>query len=79
MKVMLRRVSETIVTAGQKYYVLYILSVCVCVCSLSCPACKGHALYYTALCGLSGSNIVFHMISKTAQFWKKKLNIKCVF
>jgi hypothetical protein len=31
--------------------------------SLSYPARKAHALYYTVICGLSGSAIFFHIIS----------------
>jgi hypothetical protein len=30
-----------------------VVCVCVCVCSLSYPACKAHAPYYIALCGLT--------------------------
>jgi hypothetical protein len=32
--------------------------VCVCVCSLSYPACKAHAWYYTVICGQSGYTII---------------------
>jgi hypothetical protein len=35
----------------------------VCVCSLSYPACKAHALYCIAICGLSGCTVFFHVIS----------------
>jgi hypothetical protein len=52
-----------------------------CVCSLSYPAFKAYALYYTAICGLSGSSIYFHLSHKTHDFPKKKIqmSIKCVF
>jgi hypothetical protein len=32
----------------------------VSVCILSYPACKAHALYYTVICGLSGSDIILN-------------------
>jgi hypothetical protein len=35
---------------------------CVCVCSLSDPACKVHVTYYIVICDLSGSTIFFHII-----------------
>jgi hypothetical protein len=55
-------------------------SKCVCVCSLSYPACKGHAPYYIVICGLSGSTIFYRIISQMALFsGKKLLNTKCVF
>ena len=51
-----------------------------CVCSLAYPACKAHAPYYILICVLSGFIILFHIISQTVWFSKKKLlNIKCVF
>jgi hypothetical protein len=34
-----------------------------CVCSLSYPGCKAHALYYTVICDLPRSTIFFHIIS----------------
>jgi len=34
-----------------------------CDCSLSYPACKAHAQYYTVICDLSGCTVFFHMIS----------------
>jgi hypothetical protein len=56
---------KVIIVAVEKQQWLHILSVfiCVCVCSLSYPAFKAHAPYYFVICGLSGSNIFFHIIS----------------
>jgi len=33
----------------------------VCVCSISYPAFKAHAPYYSIICGMSGSAIFFHI------------------
>jgi len=44
------------------------LFVCVCVCSISYPACKAHAPYYIVICGLSICTIIFCIISKAARF-----------
>jgi len=59
-----RRVRVTIV-AMDKQEVIHILNVCVCVCvcvcSVSYPACKAHAPYYTVICGLSGFTIFLHI------------------
>ena len=44
--------------------VLHIL--CVCVCSLSYPACKTHVLYYNVICGLAGLSF-FDRFSRKAQ------------
>ena len=39
-----------------------------------------HMLYYTVICGLTGSKFLFHIISQMTWFLKKMLlNIKCVF
>jgi hypothetical protein len=45
----------------------------VCVCGLSYPACKAHGVYCIVICGLPGSTIFFHIISKTVWF-----SIKCI-
>jgi hypothetical protein len=49
------------------------VSVCVCVsvCWLGYPARKAHAQYYTAICGLSRSTILPHIISQAVQFAEK--------
>jgi hypothetical protein len=59
--VILKRVRVTIVAVekSNKYCITY----SECACSLSYPACKAHAPYYNVICGLSGSNIIFHIIS----------------
>jgi len=46
---------------------------CVCVCSCSYSACKVPATHYIAICGLSGSTIRLHIISKTEIFFGKKV------
>jgi len=43
-----------------------------CVCTLSYPKCKAHALYYTVTCGVFDSTTVLHMISQTALFSGKR-------
>jgi len=55
-----------------KQLVLHILSVCLHSC-LSYPACKAHAPYYIAICGLSGTKIYFFHISQTPDFGKNKI------
>ena len=39
---------------------------------LSYPVCKAHAPYYIVICGMSGSTVVFHIISQKTQFSKEK-------
>ena len=60
---------------------------CVCVCvsvyvcgiSLIYLARKAHAPYYTAICALSGTTILFHIVSQMVRLsGKKLLNKKCV-
>ena len=73
--VTLRGVGATIV-AVEKPRVL--LNTSVCICSLRYPACNAHAPY----CHLLPAALqnVFHIISQTVRFSKKKLlNTKCVF
>ena len=57
---------------SSKYYTF-----CTCACRLSHPAYKQHAPYYTVICALSGSTTFFH--KNGIIFWKRLLNIKCVF
>ena len=48
--------------------------------NLSYPACKAHAPYYIAKCGLSGCTVFFTLCHKQHDFRKKKLrSIKCAF
>jgi len=56
-----------------KYYIFWD-----CVCSLRYSACKAHTPYYIVICGLSGSTILFHIITYWHQLQKKLLN-KCLF
>jgi hypothetical protein len=72
------------IVALRKQKVLNILilcvCVCVCVCSIRCPACKAHAPYYTAICGLSGCTIFSHTISINGTNFRTMLpNKECVF
>jgi hypothetical protein len=46
----------------------------VCVCSLRYPACNTHG--HIVVCGLSGSSMFFHIISR---FSKKNFNVRCMF
>jgi hypothetical protein len=59
---------------SRKYYIFWM-----CVCSLSYPACKVHALYYYIICGLPGCALFVYIISWTTPLRKKLLNVKlCV-
>ena len=51
-----------------------------CFCRLRYPACKAHALYYVAICGLCDSYRIFlqYVLNGTI-LGEKLLNIKCVF
>jgi hypothetical protein len=49
-----------------------------CVCSLSYPARKAHALYYTVFCGLSGCTIFFASSHKRHDFRRKLRNTESV-
>jgi hypothetical protein len=46
--------SVRITIVAERQQVLHIMSVCVCMCSLSYPACNAYAPYYIIMCGLSG-------------------------
>ena len=48
-------------------------------CTLSYLPTTAYAPYYIAICGLSGSTVFFHIISRKVIFSGKKSNIKCVF
>ena len=54
------------------------MSMCLYSC-LCYPAFKAHVPYYIVICGLSGSNIFFHILINGTIFGKKLLNMKCVF
>ena len=56
--------------AVEKECVTYCVLVCVCVCSLSNPAYNAHASIF--ICGLRGNTVIFHIISYTHDFIKKK-------
>jgi hypothetical protein len=47
----------------------------VCVCRLIYPACNVRVSYYIVICGLSGSVLFFHVISKTVLFSEMKISI----
>jgi len=56
----------TVAVVKQKYYVGWM-----CVCSFIYPGCKGHALYYTVLCGFSSCTLFCHICHKGNDFRKK--------
>ena len=60
---------------SNEYYIF-----CVCVCSLSCPACKARATFYI-ICGVSGCTIFFFHISSNGviSLEKRFLNINYMF
>jgi len=58
----LRRVRVTIFV-GEKGNWYYIFRVCVCVCSLSYPACKAHSPCYIEICVPSGCTVFSQIIS----------------
>ena len=64
ISVTLSRVRETIFALEkQKYYIL-----CVCVCSLSYPAFRGHAPFYIAIFLSSGCTVCFRVCHKRHDF-----------
>jgi hypothetical protein len=72
--VILRRVRETIV-AVEKQYLLHILRV-------GCLALGFKHVMLTrpiVICGMPGSAIFSTLPHKRHEFWKKLLNMKCVF
>ena len=50
-----------------------------CVCSLSYPACKAHALYYIVMWPVWLYHIFPHYLINGTIFGENLLNIKCVF
>ena len=52
----------------KKYYMF-----CICACCLSYPACKAHAPYSIAICGVFNSTIFSHVIKVTEEFSEIKL------
>ena len=72
----MRHVCTTTVAVEKQYYIFW-----VCVCSISCPACKVHVPYYFVICSLSRYTIFFphYFINNTISGEKKLLNIKYVF
>ena len=68
VNVILRRVYMSIAAVeGNKYYIF-----CVCVCSLSYPACNAHVPYFMVICGLSVSTTFLHIISQKERISEKR-------
>jgi hypothetical protein len=74
LRITFRRVRLANVAAKKQYYIFW-----VCVCRRSYPACNAHAPYYIVICVLTGSAILFHIISQRARFSAEGWNIKCTF
>jgi hypothetical protein len=52
---------------------------CMCVCSISYPACKAHSPYCIFMWPVRLYQICPHYLTNGTGFWNKLLNIKCVF
>ena len=64
-------VSHLLPSRGNKYYIFW-----VCFCSLRCPPCNAHALYYIVICSLSVSTRFFHIYHKRHDFREKVTEYK---
>jgi hypothetical protein len=76
--VTLRGIHVTTV-AVEKQYILHILRVRVCVCSLRYLACQAHVPHHIRLWSVQLYHIFPHYLINSTIFRKKLLNIKCVF